>query len=64
MAVTVDGSDSAQCNNNPRTSVSPYDTHKDRGGLNAMCRAAEGMRHDIIEDTFPYGFAAQQAKLW
>ena len=62
--VTVHSSDSAaQC----ETLITPlegYEVHKDRGGLNAMCKAAEGMRYDIIKDGFPYDFAAQQAKLW
>lgn len=64
--VDVESSDSVQCDN-PQTYVTPldeYDARKDRGGLNAMCNAAEGMRYDIVRDEFPYDFAAEQAKLW
>lgn len=55
-----------QCDD-PQTFVTPledYEVHKDRGGLNGMCEAAESMRSDIVKDEFPYKFAAQQAKLW
>ena len=64
---TVDSSDPATQCDNSRPSVTPlkdYEVHKDRGGLNAMCKAAEGMRYDVITDEFPYDFAAKQAKLW
>ena len=65
--ITVNSSDSAAQCDDPRVSVIPledYDMHKDRGGLNAMCKAAGGMRYDIIKDRFPYKFAAEQAKMW
>ena len=67
LVATVNGTDSAAQCDNPQTFITPladYDVRKDRGGLNGMCEAAEGMRLDIVRDRFPYNFAVEQAKLW
>lgn len=61
---TVDSNDPTRQCDASVTPLKDYDIHKDRGGLNAMCKAAEGMRSDVIKDGFPYEFAAEQAKLW